>query len=357
VESSVSGPTSSENHLLAEILEQPAVLRRLIEHYVTAQDSALSDAANVIRRADRTIFAGMVTSEYAGYSASAYLSQHARTSNVFDASELLYYHLPALYQPGTCLVLVSQSGNSAEIVRLLDQVRGRVPIVGIYNDETSSLAQGCDIGLPILAGPQLACGTKTNAASIAVLQLLAEEVVDGTVQTAGGALSGAADAVSQFLGSWETIVTPVVDLLQPSTYTVFLGRGPGHASAMFSAAVFREVPKAVADGMSAATFRHGMWEMIRPEHRAVIFAPDGPAIKHLSALAKDLLRLHVPAIVVTSSRERFEGSAVLQVPAVPERWSSLVDMVPLQLTSYLLARRRGVEPGRLVISSYVTRVE
>lgn len=355
--SPASEPHAAENHLLSEILEQPSVLQRVLEHYVAAPSPALVEAARVIRRARRVVFAGMVTSEFAGYGAAVQLSQDGRSSCVFDASELLYYHLPALRRAGTCLVLVSQSGNSAEVVRLLDETRGQLPIVGVYNDETSYLARHCDIGLPILAGPQLACGTKTNLASIAVLQLLAEQVVHDTVAKASGPLLGAAMAVSEFLASWERHVAPIADLLERSPYTVFLGRGPGHASAMFSAGIFREVPKVVADGMSAASFRHGMWEMIRSDHRAVIFAPDGPAIGHLAALAADVVRLGARTLVVTNTSTVFEGSDVLRMPAIPELWSPLVDTVPLQLAAYTLARRSGLEPGRLVISSYVTRVE
>jgi glucosamine--fructose-6-phosphate aminotransferase (isomerizing) len=345
------------NHLLSEILEQPAILRRIHGRYVERSDEALDAAARLLRRARHVVLAGMVTSEYAGYDTAARLNQHGRMSSVYDVSELLYYHLPMLQRAGTCLVLVSQSGNSAEVVHLIEEIRGRLPIIGVHNDPGSFLAQNCDIALPIYAGPQLACGTKTNLASMAVLGLAAEAALTGATAGAGQGLLDAAATLDRFLSGWEHVATDIADVLEGSPCTVFLGRGSGRTSAMFSATLFREVPKVVAEGMSAASFRHGMWEMLRPEHRVVIFAPAGPAIDRLASLVSDVTRLSVPALVVTNTNVEFESPHVVHVDQVPDPWSPLVDMVPLQLAGYLLARRRGLEPGQLVISSYVTRVE
>ncbi len=347
------------NHLLNEILEEPDVLRRVYDAYVARQNPALEQAAELLRRSEPVFMTGMATSEYASYPASSLLNRNGLVTFVYDVSELMYYHLACL-KPGACLVLVSQSGNSAEIVHILEMLGGRLPVIGVYNSEDSALAKHSTLRLPLLAGPQLACGSKTNLATMALLNLLAEKALGHDLETAGKHLLAAADSIECSFADWEQRLAPAVDFLEGSRYTVFLGRGPARASAMFSSVLFREVPKVVAEGMGAAVFRHGLREMIRPEHRVVLFAPQGETHDLLIHLAEDLLALDVPVMIVANREIALEPSKrcwVIRTDAQPELWAPLVDMVPLQLIGYALAKRGGLEPGKLVVSTYITTVE
>jgi glucosamine--fructose-6-phosphate aminotransferase (isomerizing) len=347
------------NDLLREILEQPEALRRIHAAYVAQDNPALDQAAALLQRCAPIYMAGMATSEYANIPASTLLSQHGRVNFAYDVSELLYYHLPAL-RPDSCLILVSQSGNSAEISHILKDLASRLPIVGVYNSQNSTLSEQADIGLPILAGPQLACGSKTNLSSMAVLLLLAEKALGHDLEEPGQALLSAADHIERSLDGWERRLAPAADFLENAPYTVFLGRGPSRASALFTSVLFREVPKIVAEGMGAAAFRHGLREMIKPAHRVVIFAPLGRSHSMLIHLARDLMDLDVPVMVVTNADVDMNPGRnlfVIRTGPQTELWAPLVDMVPMQLVGYLLAKRRGFEPGKLVISTYVTTVE
>jgi glucosamine--fructose-6-phosphate aminotransferase (isomerizing) len=349
----------TNNHLLNEIYEEPAALRRIYDTYVARENPALNQAAEFLRKSAPIYFAGMATSEYASYAASSLLSRGGMVNFVYDASELMYYSLPMLKREAG-LVLVSQSGNSAEIVHLLEELDGRVPLVGVYNNEDSALAAGAKIGLPLFAGPQLACGSKTNLSSVALLLLLAEKALGHDLQEAGKSLLSAADSIERSFEGWEARLAPAIDFLEGSSYTAFLGRGPSRASAMFTSVLFREVPKVVAEGMGAAVFRHGLREMIRPQHRVVLFAPAGDTHALLIRLAEDLLAANIPVLVVTNrhvSLQPGDNCSLIHTAPEPEFWAPLVDMVPLQLVGYALAKRRGLEPGKLVVSTYVTTVE
>ena len=68
----------------------------------------------------------------------------------------------------------------------------------------------------------------------------------------------------------------------------------------------------------------------------------------------------VPVMVVTNREVDLEAGKtcfILRTEPQPELWAPLVDMVPLQLIGYLLAQRRGLEPGKLTVSTYVTTEE
>jgi glucosamine 6-phosphate synthetase-like amidotransferase/phosphosugar isomerase protein len=347
------------SHLLNEILEQPEALRRIHAAYVQQDHPGLSEAARLLQRSRPMYFSGMATSDYASWPASVLLSRNGLANFCYDVSELLYYHLDSL-SPQACLTLVSQSGNSAEIAHILEELKGRLPIVGVYNGEDSALAKGANIGLPILAGPQLACGSKTNLSSIAVLLLLAEKTLGHEVRQPGDVLLSVADDIERGFDDWESRLSPAVDFLEDSAYTVFLGRGPARASAMFTSVLFREVPKVIAEGMGAAAFRHGLREMIKPAHRVVIFAPQSPSQPMLVRLAKDLIDIDIPVLMISNGNVDLNAGRkflLVKTSPQPELWAPLVDMVPMQLTGYLLAKRYGLEPGKLIISTNVTSVE
>jgi glucosamine--fructose-6-phosphate aminotransferase (isomerizing) len=349
----------STNHLLNEILEQPSVLRRIHDEYVTKRHDALSRAADLLKRADPIIITGMVTSEFSALQAADLLRQAGRTVIVSDASEFLHYRSDKLPETA-CVVAVSQSGESAEIVKLLEKLDHSVPIVGVYNYEDSYLAEHCDVGLPIYAGRQRACGSKTNLATIAVMLLLASATIGEGLESTGEKLLAVARSIDRFLENWEGEVAPVADFLEGSTYTVFMGRGPGVASALFTAVLFKEVPKLVVEGMNAAAFRHGLLEMIRPEHRVVIFAQEGRTHDLCLRLVDDVISLDVPVVLITNSDDEVADGdklCVLRTEHHDELWAPILDMVPLQLVGYVLAKRRGLDPGVLQIATYVTTVE
>jgi glucosamine 6-phosphate synthetase-like amidotransferase/phosphosugar isomerase protein len=100
--------------------------------------------------------------------------------------------------------------------------------------------------------------------------------------------------------------------------------------------------------------------MIQPGHRVVLFAPDGDTYALLVHLAEDLMAMNIPVLMVTNREVNLKPGVnfcLIRTDPQPEFWAPLVDMVPLQLVGYNLAKRRGLEPGKLVVSTYVTIVE
>ena len=349
----------SDNHLFNEITEEPAALERVYHEYVEQSNPSLKEAVHLINSSPAVFMTGMATSEYGCIPAACLLSQGGKPNYLYDVSELLYYHLEGLPK-GAVLVVVSQSGESAEIVHLLEEVKGRLPIVGIYNNTSSTLAKSSSVGLPIFAGLQKACGSKTNSATLAVMNLLAEALLGRDVHKAGEQIQKAIISLNHVFENWEVELGPGADLLENSSYTVFVGRGPGRATAMFSSVLFREVPKVVAEGMPAADFRHGLREMITLDHRVVIFAPRGKTTRNLVGLAEDMLKLGVPVCVFTNHDITLKPSKqcwIYRTGLLDEFYSPLVDITPPQLLGYILAKRGGLEPGKLVISTYITTVE
>jgi glucosamine--fructose-6-phosphate aminotransferase (isomerizing) len=347
------------NHLYNEILEEPLALERVLQNYLANSHPAMQEAVKILRRSSMIVMTGMATSMYGCIPAQCILSAGGRASYLVDTSELLYYQLEMIPKDAA-IILVSQSGESAEVRHLLLEIGKKWPVIGVYNNPESTLAKQCTVGLPIYAGAQHACGSKTNTATMAVMNILAETLAGHPLSRAGEQIEKAIRGLRMLFTDWEEKVEAAVHLLEDAEYTVFIGRGPGLASAMFSSVLFREVPKTVAEGLPAATFRHGLRENITPSHRIVAFAPAGKTRELVIRFAEEMLALGIPTLLVTNqslSLPPSEKRVVITTEPLEENYSPLVDITPPQLIGVKLALRRGLEPGKLVISNYVTDVE
>src|SRR5215831_14924117 len=140
--------------LLDEIYEQPEALHRLIDH----APKMVADVAQWAKKLKqqqirRVVFTGMGSSFYVTYPAVIYLLQHGIEAQAVEASELFYDYRPLL-DATTLLVAISQSGRSVETRKLMEEVAGKVLIIGVTNDPDSPIARLSNTQVFIHAGQE-----------------------------------------------------------------------------------------------------------------------------------------------------------------------------------------------------------
>src|SRR5208337_3464282 len=91
---------------------------------------------------------------------------------IWETGELVDNHRKFL-GADILLVVVSQSGETAEVLRLLEALPRNEGLVAVCNLETSSLARRASLLLPMMAGRPAPVGTKTYSCAVAVLMYLA----------------------------------------------------------------------------------------------------------------------------------------------------------------------------------------
>ena len=96
----------------------------------------------------------MGSSFHALHPSTSSLIHNGLTAMMVETSELVQYK-SRLFDPKTLIVAVSQSGQGAEVVRLLEINRGRSSIVAITNTPDSPLAERADAAILTRAGKEL----------------------------------------------------------------------------------------------------------------------------------------------------------------------------------------------------------
>jgi len=344
--------------LMEEIIAQPAALSGLRKYYSSPGVISTKLLRQLVKYWPPTVvFTGMGSSLFAAYPAQAYLSSLGIRSVAWETAELLHHHLRFL-GPETLLVVVSQSGETVEVLRLLEALPSRVGLVGAANVENSTLARRSRLLLPMMSGKQTGVSTKTYTCAVAVLMYLAHAITQTPPSSLTQALKAAIDEEEKLLDRAEVLIPPAAEFFGKPDYVALMSRGADLSSAYQGALMFKEVVRLGAEPMSAAQFRHGPMEIIKPEHRYVIFGRKGKTGKLLTKLADDI-RSHGGRVVLLTDQPFGDITNVrlVRVAPLPEFLGTLVDSVYIQLLVHELALRAGLEPGQFWLATEVTREE
>jgi glucosamine--fructose-6-phosphate aminotransferase (isomerizing) len=330
-----------------EILEQPAVLRRLLAAQAGAADAIAAEVARA--GVDYVYLAARGTSDNAGRYAQYAWGALGGVPVALAAPSLfsVYRRPPRL---GRALAVgVSQSGQSPDIVAVLEEAaRQGAPTLAITNDPASPLARAARFVLETATGPEEAvAATKTYTAQLLAIALLA-----AAMAPAGGLAGGLAGDLERVPGWIEEMlrredeVAAAAGRHRAVERAVVLGRGYDYATAWEWSLKLKELAYVAAEPYSPSDFQHGPVAMIEPGFPVLAIAARGAALDGTRDLLARLAGERGAELTVLSNDERTLALAATPLPlpaALPEWLSPLVAIVPAQLYCLHLARARGCD--------------
>jgi glucosamine--fructose-6-phosphate aminotransferase (isomerizing) len=346
---------------LAEIVGQPDAMRRAAAALDEQRETLdrIREAAAV----SRTIaFTGMGSSYDACYPAVNDLAGRGVPALLVDTAELLHFRRPIL-NAQTLVVIVSQSGESAEIVKLASEIakqRMRPFVVSITNGLDNDLARRSDVKIDTRAGQERGPSTMTFAASMATLsamaRLLAGDSVETAVDRTRTAVEGAALSAERMLEDPQDLASDLAEWHGGREVMALIGRGPARAATEMGALVLKE-SGVMAESFEAGAFRHGPLELAGPSMTAIVLATE-PETRRLDlGLAADLVGTGANVLVVTPDGEAPKGARDVATGYLDRALLSAVSIVPVQLLAWKLAQSRGRTPGQYMRASKVTTRE
>jgi glucosamine--fructose-6-phosphate aminotransferase (isomerizing) len=267
------------------------------------------------------------------------LTGHGFTSVVVETSELIHYQ-PALLK-GKPLVVVSQSGRGAEVVRLLEMAEA--PAIAVTNTPGSPLAERARCVVMTRAGEEWTVSCKTYVTTLAALEWLGAALCGET-----SAWGDRVEQARRYLNGWQAHVAEWVRLAEGIEHLFLVGRGASLAAAGTGGLILKESAHFHAEGMSSAAFRHGPLEMLARNVLVCVFEGDERTAGLNRGLAADI--------------ERSGGRAALigpgaTLPALRVAADPILEILPVQMLSLALGARAGHEPGRFTRLTKVTTVE
>jgi glutamine---fructose-6-phosphate transaminase (isomerizing) len=339
---------------LNDILRQPGALAATIKFLGGAGRPALDDAARLLRRASHIYLTGIGSSYHAAVAAASSFHRGARPVFLQDAAELAHF---SVLPSGSVLVILSRSGESAEILKLLANARkSNATVVGLTHSEDSSLARQAQIALimPVEFDHSISVNTYTCLAATA--NILATTVVSAFRSTTRDDLLRAIDSASESIGVWQQQIARTSWLSRDSSY-YFLARGSSLATCHEARLLWEEGAKHPATSMGTASFRHGPQEIVSDSIRFGVWIDSEHMRQEDLAVARDLQKLGASVMLIGHQLPEDAGDLVLQVPIAPRGWQFLLDVIPAQLAAERLAEISAVDCDSFRICSYIVRGE
>jgi glutamine---fructose-6-phosphate transaminase (isomerizing) len=341
-----------EGAYLRDILDQPRALTDTLAALDTSE-ALRSIAVRLRDGAFRTVvLTGMGSSFHALHPTNLALIDHGFTAVMIETAELVHY-AKQLFDPTTLIIAVSQSGKSAEMVRLLEVNRQRSAIVAVTNTAASPLAQAADANILTTAGHEFSVSCKTYLCALMALEWLSSILCDRDLSRVREQLKCDCPTVQEYLSAWKQHVRTLAELLAGTRHLFLVGRGASLAAVGTGALIVKESDHFHAEGMSSASFRHGPLEMISDEIFVLVFAGDLPT-RDLNQRLLDDIRQQAGRTELVGEES---GFAACKLPAASRIFRPILEILPVQMVTLALAAQVGREPGRFELASKVTTRE
>jgi glucosamine--fructose-6-phosphate aminotransferase (isomerizing) len=339
-----------EGPYLQDLLLQPEALRDTAR--ALAASGVESQRGNPIPVGrNRFLLTGMGSSLFALYPLCTRLNRSGHPAALVEAGELLRYHPDTLRH--SIMIVVSQSGRSAEIVRLSKRQRADCFLIGVTNSDDSPLAKRADAVVYTAAGEEATVSCKTYVATLAALAWLAGVLEGEGSSRLAAALGKAAAGMEAYLAGWRHHVERLASRLEGVEHLFLAGRGDSLAAALTGGLIIKEAAHFHAEGMSAPQFRHGPFEMLSRRVLVLVFAGGAETRKLNFRLVEDIRAAGGRAEVIGESATE----AVFRLPRVSDVVRPFFEILPVEMITLALAAMAGREAGRFERATKITAVE
>jgi glucosamine--fructose-6-phosphate aminotransferase (isomerizing) len=328
-----------------EIHEQPEALERLLRD----GRATVEEIASRVRAFDPrfVVIAARGSSDNTARYAQYLFGAHNRLSVSLATPSLFTYYEAAPSLAGALVVGVSQSGQSPDVVAVVESGRRQGALtLAITNRHDSPLALAAEHTLGLMAGEEQAvAATKTYTSQLCALAMLSAALEGGEPRWAE--LARVPVLVERAIGLNRELDDKVARYRYAEHFVV-VGRGYNYATAFEVALKMKETSYVLAEPYSPADLLHGPVAMIDRGFPVLLVASSGRVLDDLESLTELLEDRRAELIAISDDPEVLDRVRTpLSLPAgVPEWVSPMVSVVPGQLFAVALARTRGLDPDQ-----------
>ena len=347
--------------MLKEIHEQPEAVKKSVSSRIDKDGlpdfSADGIDADFWRgiRAVQIVACG--SAMHAGLVGQRVLEQYAGLpTTVHIASEYRYY--PPLGDEGTLVIVISQSGETADSLAALRYAKehGRHTL-GIVNAVETTIAREADKRIYTYAGPEIAVATtKGYCTQASVLYAIAAAagfsrgVIDAkAAKELLRDISEEVPAVLETMLGKEAQFCRIAKALADHEHVFYIGRGLDYAMSMEGALKLKEISYIHCEAYAAGELKHGTISLIEPGTPVIALATD-PALfeKTESNLREVGSRGAQVTLICPEGVEVPEESAgeIIRLPECSAPARLFASMLAVQMIAYEAASFRGCDIDR-----------
>ena len=347
-----------EHYMGKEIHEQPAAIARVLagrlDHRgATASLEGLGLTPAELAAVERVKIVGCGSAYYAGLAGAGLIERLARVPGSAEPASEFRYRRPVI-EPGTLYVAVSQSGETLDTLRAVQEIADRDGrVVSVVNVAGSSIDRACGAGIHLRAGPEVSVtSTKTFTSTVVGLGLLALALAraKGLGRDEGSRLLDGLErlpSLAEEILAAEREVAEIAERLAPVAGAYYVGRVAGFPVALEGAQKMKEVSYVHAEAYPCSELKHGPLALVSPTMPTVAVVPDDHLFAKNVSTLEEIRSRRGPIVAVGHSAElKAAADDVIRVPPSEPELDPVLLSIPLQLLAYRAAVSLGVDVDR-----------
>ena len=321
-----------DHYMMKEIQEEPVLADNLINKYINNLDE-LPD----ISKYNHIHIVGCGSAYYAGMIGKYLFEDDGIKVEIDVASEYRYRNI--IYEDKTLVILISQSGETADTIAAMRMANEKVDTLAIVNVDGSTIARECTYKVLIEAGKEIAVATtKAFIQQVLVLSLLSYKVNkdDSYLKDIKG-LPQQLKVLLDKTGFYKKLA----DSIYKHEDVFFIGRKVDYAMSLEGSLKLKEISYIHSDAYQAGELKHGTISLIKDG--TIVFAivtDDEIRDKTISNLEEVISRGAYP-IYVGNEDVNYEHKII--VPRINKKLQPLLVVPTLQMIAYFVAFKRGCD--------------
>jgi glucosamine--fructose-6-phosphate aminotransferase (isomerizing) len=331
-----------KHFMLKEIHEQPDVVKNTLMEF-----SEIEKVVDKFSEFNRICFVACGTSFHASL-VGKYLFETLLgiPTDVILASEFIYSE--GALDEQTLVILISQSGETADTLRALKIANKRSETLAIVNVLGSTATREADHVIYTRAGPEIGvAATKTYVSQLTSIYMLAI-AMNGDKKLLEK-LKMVPDYMKHALEAEDHIIE-IAKKYKDSFDFFFIGRGFSYPTALEGALKLKEITYIHGEGYAAGELKHGPLALIDDDVPVLAVVPPGKSHDKTLSNIEEVKARGASVIALGSFEDddlRSEAHDIIGFEEeITEMLSPLPYVVPLQLLSYYISVERGLDPDK-----------
>ena len=342
-----------------EIFEQPQAIIDTFRGRVSPEKGEvllpeIGLTAEELKEIDQVHIVACGTAWHAALVGKFLLEEYCRIPTAVDYASEYRYRNP-IVNPRTLLILISQSGETADtLAALREGKKKKARVLAVCNVVGSSIAREADGVIYTHAGPEIGvASTKAFTTQLTALFLMTlyfgqtlKKITRKDRLAMIQELLRIPHGIEQVLEGEDQIQAIAQKYFQAQDF-LYLGRGIHYPIALEGALKLKEISYIHAEGYPAGEMKHGPIALIDEKMPTVFLVPQNDIQEKVFSNMEEVRARGGIIISFTDeekgTRQEFKAQEQIRLPRVGWGLSPIIYSIPMQLLAYHIAVLRGTD--------------
>ena len=342
-----------DDFMLKEINEQVVSIRETIGFKLNKENIELDNISlskEFLSNINKIFIVACGTAMHAGLAVKSIFENLCQIPVEVDMASEFRYRNP-LVNEHTLAIFISQSGETADTIQALKLAKEKgATTLALSNVIGSSITREADLYIYTHAGPEIAvASTKAYTAQVVLLNIIAlyiaqtlETVDNDTIEEIKKQILLLPSKVEETLKD-DTIIKKLADDIYDVKDTFFIGRGIDYPVAMEGSLKLKEISYIHSEAYAGGELKHGPIALVENNFPVIGIMTDKKLLEKSESNLQEVISRGAKTIVITNQKIDKKFDYVIEIPEINKYLSPILSVIPLQLLSYYISKKKGLD--------------